>query len=103
MQPKRLADDAANSIPLHRTAGDTNRDREPDAWAAHAGPGHLKTLLSGALLSETVHSHSEESIAETLSVRVGGVELRLTADTTFRGEPQPSRVVADQASAIATG
>ena len=32
----------------------------------------------------TVHSHSEESIAETLSVRIGGIELRLAADAPLR-------------------
>ena len=37
----------------------------------------------------TVHSHSEESIAETLSVRIGGIEVGLAADAPLRLQPQP--------------
>jgi len=42
-----------------------------------------------AILPATVHSHSEESIAQTLSVRIGGIELGLAADAPLRLEPQP--------------
>jgi hypothetical protein len=31
--------------------------------------------MAQARLHATVHSHAEESIAETLSVRIGGVEF----------------------------
>jgi hypothetical protein len=45
--------------------------------------------MAQAVLNATVHSHSEESIAQTLSVRIGGIELGLAADAPLRLEPEP--------------
>lgn len=45
--------------------------------------------LGVSRLRATVHSHSEESIAETLSVRIGSIELGLAADAPLRLQPQP--------------
>jgi hypothetical protein len=88
VQSERFPDDPADAIPLNWAARGTHCDRKPDARADR----------SGTILIATVHSHSEESIAETLPVGVSGVEIRFTADAPFRGEPQPlkDRAVADQ-------
>jgi hypothetical protein len=100
VQSEGLPDDPANSIPFYRTARDANRNRQPDARStvdrARAAQARLprarmaltrmtrvrvaqariaEAHMAQALLHATVHSHGEESIAETLSVRIGGVEF----------------------------
>jgi hypothetical protein len=90
VQSEGLPDDPANSIPFNRTARDANRNCQPDtrptvhrARTAQARlPGARMTEArmaraqrAQALLYATVHSHGEESIAETLSMRIGRIEF----------------------------
>ncbi len=87
VQSKRLPDDPPDPIALNRTAGRPDCHGEPDA-----------RLVQGV----TVHSHSEESIAETPATRVNGVEVRLAEHAPFHWERQPftDRAGADQVRAI---
>jgi hypothetical protein len=55
----------------------------------------VKATVARAILSATVHSHAEESIAETLPVRIGGLEFRLAANAPFGPQPQPLSAGAD--------
>jgi hypothetical protein len=84
MQSERLPDDPADSIPLYRAACRAHSNGKADTGAA--GAARAGATPAGFILGVTVHSHSEESIAETLSVRVGRIELSLAADTPFRRE-----------------
>jgi len=49
----------------------------------------VRPRTARVILGATVHSHGEESIAQTLSVRIGGIELGFAADAPLRLEPQP--------------
>jgi hypothetical protein len=61
----------------------------PVVLQCHATRTTTRAPFGVSRMNATVHSHSEESIAETLSVRIGGIELGLAADAPLRLEPQP--------------
>jgi hypothetical protein len=74
MQTERLADDPANTVALDATAGDTNRDGEPETRPTLFVPKR---------------SHAKESIAKPLSARVDRFEVRFATQASLRGESQP--------------